>query len=108
MSEICDHDPMSTLHIAGWRVDDSKSVIIKSWNMVRGERTGVPKFERRDTIDNLLQSRIIRFYTIFPITPILSTATDDIRSPTTMSSVTFSRGWVKFSSSLRGSPTSSR
>ena len=34
VSEICNHDPMFTLHIAGLRVDNSKSVIIKSWNMI--------------------------------------------------------------------------
>ena len=28
MSEICNHDPMFTVHIAGLRVDKSKSVII--------------------------------------------------------------------------------
>ena len=28
MTEICNHDPMFTLHIAGLRVDKSKSVII--------------------------------------------------------------------------------
>ena len=32
--EICNHDPMFTLHIAELRVDNSKSVIIKSWNLV--------------------------------------------------------------------------
>ena len=98
---------MFTLQIAGLRVDYSKSVIIKSWNIVWGEWTEVPKFEQRDTIDNLLQIKIIHFYTFFPTTPNLSTATDDIRSPNTMSSVTFSRGLVKFSSSLSGSPTNS-
>ena len=98
---------MLTLHIAGLRVDNSKSVIIKSWNMIWGEWTGVPKFEQKDTIDKLLQSIIIDFYTFFPTTPNFSTATDDIRSPNTKSSVTFSRGLVKFSSSLSGSPTSS-
>ena len=88
-------------------VDNSKSVTIKSWNIVWGERTEVPKFEQRDTSDSLLQSKIIHFYTIFPTTLNVSTATDDIRSPNTMSSVTFSRSWVKFSSNLSGSPTSS-
>ena len=33
VSEICNHDPMFTLHIAGLRVD-IKSVILKSWNIV--------------------------------------------------------------------------
>ena len=50
---------MFTLHIAGFRVDNSKSVIIKSWKIVWGKRTKVQKFERRDTTDNLLQSKII-------------------------------------------------
>ena len=107
LSETCNHDPMFTLHFTGLRVDNSKSVIIKSWNIVWGKRIEVTKFEQKDTIDNLLQSKIIHFYTFFPTTPNLSTATDDIRSPKTMNSVTFSRGLVKFSSSLKGSPTSS-
>ena len=105
--ELCNHDPMFTLLVAGLRVDSRKSVIIKNWNMLCGERTEVPKFEQRDTVDNLLQRQIISFYTFFPTTPNLSIATDDIRSPNTMSSVTFSRVWVKFSSSLSGSATSS-
>ena len=33
VSEICNHDPMITLHIAALRVDNSKSVIIESWNI---------------------------------------------------------------------------
>ena len=107
MSELSNHESMYTLHIAGLRVDKNKSVIMKSWNIVRGERTEVPKFEQRDTIENLLQSKSIHIYTFFPTTPNLSTATDDIGSPNTMSTLTFSRGWVKFNSSLRVSPTSS-
>ena len=85
MSESCNHDPMFTLQIAGLRVDNSKSVIVKSWNIVRAERTEVLKIEQRDANDNLLQSKIIHFCTLFPTTPNLSTATDDIRSPHTMS-----------------------
>ena len=107
LSEICNHDPMFTLHIAGLRVDNSKSVFIESWKIVWGERTKVPKFQQRDTNNILCQSKNVHFYTFFPTTPNLSTATDDIRSPNTKSSVTFSRGLVKFSSSLSGSPTSS-
>ena len=34
MSEILNHDPMLILHVAGLRVDNSKSVIIESWNIV--------------------------------------------------------------------------
>ena len=69
---------MFTLHIAGLRVDNNKSVIIKSWKLVWGERTEVLKIEQRDTIDKLLQSIIIHFYAFFSTTPNLSTATDDI------------------------------
>ena len=57
---------MFTVHIAGLRVDNSESVIVKSWNIVWGKRTDVPKFEQRDTIDDLLQSKIIHFYKFFP------------------------------------------
>ena len=53
VSEICNHDPMFTLHFAGLRVDNSKSVIIKRWNIVLEKRTEVPTFEQRDTIDKL-------------------------------------------------------
>ena len=52
---------MFTLHIAGLRVDNSKSVIIKIWNIVWGKRTEVPELQQRDTIDNLLQSKVIQF-----------------------------------------------
>ena len=61
MSGISNHDSMFPPHTAGLRVDKSKSVIFKSWKIVWGERTEVPKFEQRDTIDNLLQSKIIHF-----------------------------------------------
>ena len=108
LSEICNRDPIFTLHIAGLRVDNSKSVIIRSWNIVWGNRAELPKFEQRDMIVNLLPSKFILFYTFFPTTPNLSTTTDDICSPNTMSSVTISKGWVKLSSSLSGSPRSSR
>ena len=108
VSEFCNPDPMFTLHIVEMRVDNSESVIIKSWNRVWEDWTEVPEFEQSDKIDNLLQSKIIHFYTFFPTTPNLSTSTDDILSPYTLSSETFSRGWVKFSSNLKGSPTSSR
>ena len=56
---------MFTLNFAGLRADNSKSVIIESWNIVWGERTKVPTFEQRDTIDNLLQSKIFPFLHIF-------------------------------------------
>ena len=95
LTKICKHYPMLTLHIAGLRVYSGKSAIVRSWKIVWQERTEVPKFEQRDVIDILLQSKIIHFYKFFPTTPNLSTATHDIRSPNTMSCVRFSRGWVK-------------
>ena len=61
MSETFNHDPLFTLQIAGLRVDESKSIINKSWNKVWRERTKVPKFEQRDTIDQLLQTKSIHF-----------------------------------------------
>ena len=84
MSQIWNRDPKFTLHFAELRVDNSKSVIVKSWNIVWGEQTEVPKVEQRDTIDNLLQSKIVHIYTFLPATRNLSTATDEIRSPNTL------------------------
>ena len=51
-------------HIAGLRVDKSITVIIKSWNIVWGERTEVPKIEQRDTINSLLQSKISEYISV--------------------------------------------
>ena len=70
---------MVTLQIAGLRISNGKRVIIKSWNIFWGEHTELPKIEQNDTIDYLLQSKITHFYKIFPTTPNLSNATDDIR-----------------------------
>ena len=61
MPEICNHVTMFILHIAGLRVDNSKSVIVKRWNIVWGKRTEVPKSEQRDTIDSLLLCKVIIF-----------------------------------------------
>ena len=81
---------MLTLHVAGLSINNGKSVIVKSWNKVRGKRTTVPILEQWDTVDYLLERNNI--LDDFPTTPNLSTATEDIRSPNTMSSVTCSRG----------------
>ena len=56
---------MFTLHIARLRVDNSKSVIIKSWNIVWGERTEVPNFEQRDTINLFFAEQNYPFLHIF-------------------------------------------
>ena len=97
---------MLTLHIAGLRVYNGKSVIVESWSIVRGKEPRYPYLSSgirwiscwRETLSIL---------DVFSNNTNLSIATDDIRSPKTMSSVTCSRGKVKFSSSLNGSPTSS-
>ena len=44
-SEFSNLDPLFTLDIAGLRVDNSKSVILKIWNIAWGERTKLPKFD---------------------------------------------------------------
>ena len=35
VSEICNHDPMFTLHIAGLRVDNSKSVMVMYYDWLK-------------------------------------------------------------------------
>ena len=50
MSEICNLDPMLTLHVAGLRVYIGENVIVKSWDLVWGERAKVPIPEEKDTI----------------------------------------------------------
>ena len=38
---VCNHYPMLTLHIAGLPIYAGKSVIVKSWKLVRGKRATV-------------------------------------------------------------------
>ena len=42
---------MLTLHIAGLRIYNSKSVIFKSWNIVRRKRATVRLLQLWDTVD---------------------------------------------------------
>ena len=42
LTRVCNHYPMLTPHIAGLRVYNGKSVIVKSWNIFRGKRATVP------------------------------------------------------------------
>ena len=49
---------MLTLHIAGLRIYDGKSVIVRSWYKVRGKRTTVPRFEQWDMVNYLLERNI--------------------------------------------------
>ena len=52
---------MLTLQINGLRFYNDKSVIAKSWHIVRQKRTTVPKVEQRDTVDYLLGRITIHF-----------------------------------------------
>ena len=45
LTKVCNHYPMFTLHIAALRVYNGKSVIVKSWNIVRGKKVTVPILE---------------------------------------------------------------
>ena len=56
---------MLTLHIAGLRIFNDKSVIVMSWNIVRGRRTTVPVLEWWDTVDYSLERKIIIFRCFF-------------------------------------------
>ena len=52
---------MLSLHIAGLRFDNDKSVIVKSWNIVRGRRATVRIIEQWDMVDYMLERNIIHF-----------------------------------------------
>ena len=65
LTKRCNHYPMFTLHVAGLRVYNGKSVIVKSWNIVRGKRATVPILEYWDTIEYLLERNIIYFRYFF-------------------------------------------
>ena len=52
---------MFTVHIAGLRLYNSKSVIVKSCNIVKKQRTTVPIIEWGDTVDCLLERNINQF-----------------------------------------------
>ena len=52
---------MPTLHIAGLRIYNGKSVIVKSLNIVRGKRATVPILELWGTADYLVERNIILF-----------------------------------------------
>ena len=41
-TRVFNHYPMLTLHVAGLRIYNGRSVIIKNWNIVRGKRATVP------------------------------------------------------------------
>ena len=56
---------MLTLHIAGLRIYNGKTVIVKSWIKIRGKRATVPILEYWDTVDYLLARSIIHFRCFF-------------------------------------------
>ena len=106
MTKIGSHYPMLNLNFAGLRNNNGKSVIVKSWNIVKGKRATV-RYLSSGLQFIICWRETLSILNIFPTTPDLSPATKDFRSPNTMSSVTCSKGKLKFSSNLCGSPTSS-
>ena len=65
LTRVCNYHPIVILHIAGWRIYNGKSVIVKSCNIVRGKRATVPILELWDTVDYLLERNIIHFRGFF-------------------------------------------
>ena len=65
LTRVCNHYPMLTLHNTGWRVYKGKSVIVRSWNIVRGKKATVPILELWDPVDYLLERNIIHFRCFF-------------------------------------------
>ncbi len=45
LTRFGNHYPMLTLHIAGLRIYNAKSVIVENWNIDRGKRATVPILE---------------------------------------------------------------
>ena len=106
LTRVCNHYPMLTMHIDGLRIYNIKTVIVKSCNIEGKE----PRYRYLSSGIRLIiccRETLSILDVFFPTTPNLSTVTEDIRSPNTISSVTCSRRKVKFSSSLNGSPTTS-
>ena len=105
-TRICYHYPMLILHIAGLRIYNGEIIFVKCWIKVRRKRTMKPTIQWRDAFDCLLE-RDNNHFTCFFRQHQTCYLQPDIRSPNTVSSVTCSRGKVKFSSSLSGSSTNS-
>ena len=61
LTRVCNHYPLMTLQIAGLRIYNGKSVIVKSWKTVRGKKTMVPSVEKWETVECLLERNIIHF-----------------------------------------------
>ena len=55
MTNFWKHYPMLTLHFAGLRVGNSKSVIVKNWNTVRAKWIQAPILEKQATIESLVE-----------------------------------------------------
>ena len=59
LPHVCNEYPMFTLHTAGLRIYNGKSVSAMSWNIVRGKKTTIPILEYWDTVDFLLERKLI-------------------------------------------------
>ena len=45
LASVCTHYPLLAPHFAGLRIYNSKSFVVKSWNIVRMKKTTVPTLE---------------------------------------------------------------
>ena len=100
------HVNPGTLYVAGLSIYNDKSVIVKSWNIARGKKSRY-RYVSSGLWLIICWRETLSILDIFSATANFWTATEDIGPPKTMSSVTWSRENLKFSSSLSGSPTSS-
>ena len=96
---VCNHYPTLALHIAGIRIYKRNSLTLKSWNMFWREWTKVVILQLRDTIEIVLQGKVIFFRFSFQNAQLVNCNRRHSLSKT-MSSVTYSRAKVKFSSRL--------
>ena len=64
-TRVCKYYPNLTLHIAGLRIYNGKSVIVKNWTIVTGKRATVPILEEWDMLDYLSERNIIHFRSFF-------------------------------------------
>ena len=106
LTRVCNHYPSLTLLVAGLRIYIGKRVIVKTWYIVRVKRTTVPILEYWDTNDFLWRRIISNSDVLSNNTKLVNFSRRQLFSQNN-EFITCSRGKVKFSSSLSGSPTCS-
>ena len=65
VTRVCNHYLKFTLQFTGLRYYNGKSVIIESWNIIRGKRITVPIHQSWDRIEYLLERNIIQLRSFF-------------------------------------------